>query len=105
MCFEEYELRHKLAFLNCIISGGSVLWNVSVMHLKTIDSEYFILGEALLSVGMISPSGLPEAELSVKKSSMSMYSISYKVTEIGEHALYVKWGDDDIPGSPFSLST
>lgn len=65
----------------------------------------FFAGEALLSVGMLAPSGFPEPELSVKKVSNNNYTISYKVTEIGDHTLYVKWGDEDIPGSPFTLST
>ncbi|XP_076455178.1 filamin-A-like isoform X2 [Babylonia areolata] len=62
-------------------------------------------GEALLSVGMIAPSGHPEPELSIKKATNTSYTVSYKVVEIGEHILYVKWGDEDIPGSPFALST
>lgn len=62
-------------------------------------------GNALLSVGMISPSGLPEAELNVKKNSATAYQVSYKVNETGDHSLFVKWGEDDIPGSPFILST
>lgn len=56
-------------------------------------------------IGMIAPSGLPEPELTVKKASNVSYAVSYKVTEIGEHILHIKWGDEDIPGSPFLLST
>ena len=59
----------------------------------------------MLSVGMIAPSGRPEAELSVKKTTNTSYTVTYKVTEMGEHVLHVKWGDEDIPGSPFVLCT
>ncbi|XP_067672401.1 filamin-A-like isoform X3 [Haliotis asinina] len=62
-------------------------------------------GQAMLSVGMIGPNGLCEPELSVKKMTNTTYQVSYKVVEIGEHVLQIKWGDDDIPGSPFHLST
>lgn len=54
---------------------------------------------------MIAPSGLPEAELNIKKTSQTSYTVGYKVTEVGEHVLHVKWGDDEVPGSPFVLST
>lgn len=59
----------------------------------------------MLSVGMIGPNGLCEPELAVKKMTNTTYQVSYKVVEIGEHTLQIKWGDDDIPGSPFLLST
>ena len=62
-------------------------------------------GHALLTVGMIAPSGQPEVELGVKKTTNTSYTVTYKVTEIGEHVLHIKWGDEDIPGSPFYLST
>ncbi len=59
----------------------------------------------MLSVGMIAPSGQPEPELSVKKQTNTSYQVSYKVVEMGDHLLSIKWGDDDISGSPFILST
>lgn len=59
----------------------------------------------MLTVGMISPTGHPEAELSLKKTTNTSYTVTYKVVEIGEHVLHIKWGDDDIPGSPFHIST
>lgn len=57
----------------------------------------------MLCVGMIGPSGLPEPELNVRKNTATAYTVSYKVIEQGEHTLVIKWGDEDVPGSPFSL--
>ncbi|ESO84790.1 hypothetical protein LOTGIDRAFT_221912 [Lottia gigantea] len=62
-------------------------------------------GLALLTCGMISPSGHPEGELFLKKMTNTTYELLYKVVEAGEHTLYIRYGEDDIPGSPFSLST
>lgn len=62
-------------------------------------------GNALLAVGMISPSGHGEAELSMKKTSNTAYTVTYTCKEAGEHVLSVKYGDEDIPGSPFSVHT
>uniref|UniRef100_A0A0B7AYU4 Uncharacterized protein n=1 Tax=Arion vulgaris TaxID=1028688 RepID=A0A0B7AYU4_9EUPU len=62
-------------------------------------------GNAVLFVGMISPSGFPEVELSTKKVTQTSYAVTYKVQEVGEHVLHVKWGDEEAPGSPFVIST
>jgi hypothetical protein len=54
---------------------------------------------------MISPTGHPEPELSLKKTSNNQYTCSYKVVEQGEHVLHVYWGGEDVPGSPFVIAT
>ncbi|XP_025077978.1 filamin-A-like isoform X3 [Pomacea canaliculata] len=88
-----------------VVAKGPGLKKAFTNRLQSFTIETKDAGEALLSVGMLAPSGYPEPELSVKKVSNNNYTISYKVTEIGDHTLYVKWGDEDIPGSPFTLST
>lgn len=72
-----------------------------ILLLQTIIC--FATGNALLTVGMMTPSGHPEAELAVKKASNTSYTVSYNCKEPGEHTLQIKWGDEDIPGSPFNL--
>ena len=66
---------------------------------------FYFSGNAILAVGMISPSGHGEAELSMKKTSNTAYTVTYTCKEAGEHVLSVKYGDEDIPGSPFSIHT
>ncbi|KAK7498578.1 hypothetical protein BaRGS_00010238 [Batillaria attramentaria] len=88
-----------------IVARGPGLKKAFTNQLQSFSIDVKDAGEALLTVGMMAPSGLPEAELAVKKATKTSYTISYKVQEIGEHILHVKWGDEDIPGSPFTLHT
>ena len=65
---------------------------------------YFITaGNALLTVAMISSNGRPAGELTYKKQRATVYQVTFKAEEKGEHMLYVRWGTDDIPGSPFPI--
>lgn len=57
----------------------------------------------MLMVGMVAPSGIAEPELAVKKNTKTEFTVSFKVQELGDHTLSVKYGDEDIPGSPFVL--
>lgn len=61
------------------------------------------LGQALLTMGMISPSGNPVGEISLKKQRPTVYNVSYNCQEKGDHTLTIRWGADDIPGSPFTI--
>lgn len=54
---------------------------------------------------MVAPNGLPEPELMVKKNNPTQYTVSYKVVEAGEHTLCIRFGDEEVPGSPFSIAT
>lgn len=60
-------------------------------------------GFALLSVAIVSPKGLPVKELSCKKQKPGIYQCIFTPDEKGEHQLVVRWGQDDVPGSPFLL--
>lgn len=53
-------------------------------------------------IGMMGPKG-PCDELIVKHQGNLQYSIQYIVRETGRYMLIVKWGDQEIPGSPFSV--
>jgi filamin len=61
-------------------------------------------GQAMLTVGMISPSGNPVNDLTVKKLRATTYNVSYTAQEKGDHTLVVRWGADDIHGSPFIIT-
>lgn len=60
-------------------------------------------GQALLTMGMISPSGNPVGEITFKKQRPTVYNVSYNCQEKGDHTLTIRWGADDIPGSPFTI--
>lgn len=88
-----------------VVARGAGLKKAFMGRSQNFTLDVKDAGNALLTVGMISPNGLPEQELSVKKSTNTSYTVNFIVKEQGEHTLVVKWGDEDIPGSPFSLST
>jgi len=60
-------------------------------------------GQALLTIGMISPSGHPVSELSYKKQRVGVYNVTYRAEEKGDHTMTIRWGSDDVPGSPFVI--
>ncbi|XP_011497813.1 PREDICTED: filamin-A [Ceratosolen solmsi marchali] len=59
-------------------------------------------GNNILFVGVHGPKG-PCEEVFVKHAGRNNYNVSYLVRERGEYIVMVKWGDDQIPGSPFKV--
>ncbi|XP_048239132.1 filamin-A-like isoform X3 [Haliotis rufescens] len=59
-------------------------------------------GNNILYVGMMGPKG-PCEELIVAHKGNNQYTINYMVKERGTYMLMVKWGDEQIPGSPFCV--
>jgi len=45
----------------------------------------------------------PTEEVFVKHLGGHNYQVNYVVKDRGEHFLVVKWGDENIPGSPFKV--
>lgn len=60
-------------------------------------------GNAMLMVGMITPTGNPLEEVTYKKQRATVYQVNYKTKEKGDHTLNIRWGNEDIPGSPFTI--
>lgn len=86
-----------------VVARGPGVKKAFLNRLQNLTLETKDAGNAILFVGMIGPTGLPESELTVKRASNTSYTVSYNCKEPGEHTLSIKWGDEDIPGSPFSL--
>jgi hypothetical protein len=40
----------------------------------------------------------------VKHKGGKQYGISYRLKEPGQYVLYVKWGDEHVPGSPYQIN-
>jgi filamin len=70
---------------------------------STFTLDFKDAGQGLLTMGMLPPSGNPVADLSFKKARATVYNVSYTAQEKGDHALTIRWGPDDIPGSPFTI--
>ncbi|KAG9345782.1 hypothetical protein JZ751_008927 [Albula glossodonta] len=57
----------------------------------------------MLMVGVHGPK-TPCEEVYVKHLGNRMYDITYTVKEKGDYILIVKWGDENVPGSPFHVT-
>lgn len=56
----------------------------------------------MLLVGIHGPD-TPCEEVYVKHIGNRRYTVTYTARESGEYTLIVKWGEDHIPGSPFTV--
>lgn len=59
-------------------------------------------GNNVLFVGIFGPE-TPCDEVYVKHQGDRQYGVSYRLTDPGQYILYVKWGEDHVPGSPFHV--
>lgn len=55
-------------------------------------------------MGIFGPKGQCD-EVVIKHMGKNIYRVIYQVQDPGDYLLAAKWGDEHIPGSPFSLST
>ncbi|XP_052265611.1 filamin-A-like isoform X1 [Dreissena polymorpha] len=86
-----------------VVASGPGIKKAFLNRAQNLTLDVKEAGNAILFVGMITPNGTPESELVVKRASNTSYTVTYTCKEAGEHLLQIKWGDDDIPGSPFCL--
>lgn len=61
-------------------------------------------GGNILYVGVYGPKG-PCEEVSIKHMGHYNYQVGYKIKERGEYVIVVRYGDQQIPGSPFFITT
>jgi len=59
-------------------------------------------GNNVLYVGVYGPD-VPCDEVVIKHQGDKRYAVSYIVHQKGEYIIFVKWGDEHIPGSPFHV--
>ena len=55
----------------------------------------------------MNPKGLPVEQLNFKKQGPgrgTTFECKYKTTCKGDHILSIRWGNEDIPGSPFTIT-
>lgn len=59
----------------------------------------------MLFCGMVGPAGSPPVdEIVVKHHSRNTYNVSYTVRHKGKYLLMVRYGEQNIPGSPFQVN-
>ncbi|KAL8615195.1 hypothetical protein ACOMHN_029211 [Nucella lapillus] len=84
------------------VPEGSALTQGLVGQLNTFTVDTTGAGNNMMFVGMMGPER-PVDELVVKFVGSSKYSVSYKVTMKGRYILVLRWGDQDLPGSPYNV--
>ncbi|XP_035257864.1 filamin-C-like isoform X1 [Anguilla anguilla] len=86
-----------------VVSRGPGLTKAFVgqKNLFTVDCSK--AGTNMLMVGIHGPK-TPCEEVYVKHMGNRVYNVTYTVREKGDYILIVKWGDENVPGSPFRVS-
>lgn len=57
----------------------------------------------MLMVGVHGPHA-PCEEVYVKHMGNKLYNVTYTVKDKGSYTVIVKWGDDNVPGSPYKVA-
>ena len=91
---------HTLYFIS-VTCTGSVLTNpeVNVMNKMVVDCSR--AGANVLFVAVLGPGG--QEQVHVKHKEDNKFLVEFMMKENGKNILYIKWGDQNIPGSPFLL--
>lgn len=59
-------------------------------------------GNNIVFIGICGPKGQSD-EVSIKHLGENIYNVNYRVQDRGQYVVVVKWGDEQIPDSPFHL--
>ncbi|XP_047245448.1 filamin-C-like isoform X3 [Girardinichthys multiradiatus] len=86
-----------------VISRGAGLSKAFIGQKNTFTVDCSKAGTNMLMVGVHGPK-IPCEEVYVKHMGNRMYNVTYTVKEQGSYILIVKWGDENIPGSPFHVT-
>uniref|UniRef100_A0A8D3C9N9 Filamin C, gamma b (actin binding protein 280) n=1 Tax=Scophthalmus maximus TaxID=52904 RepID=A0A8D3C9N9_SCOMX len=86
-----------------VVSRGAGLSKAFVGQKNTFTVDCSKAGTNMLMVGVHGPK-TPCEEVYVKHMGNKMYSVTYTVKEQGSYILILKWGDDNVPGSPFHVT-
>ncbi|XP_061582652.1 filamin-B-like isoform X1 [Cololabis saira] len=86
-----------------VLTRGSGLGKAFVGQRSSFSVDCSKAGKNMLLVGVHGPH-VPCDEVLVKHVGGLQYNVSYVLKERGNYVLVVKWGDDHIPGSPFSVA-
>ncbi|XP_064198586.1 filamin-C isoform X3 [Anguilla rostrata] len=86
-----------------VVSRGTGLSKAFVGQKNTFTVDCSKAGTNMLMVGVHGPK-TPCEEVYVKHMGNRMYNVTYTVKEKGDYILIVKWGDDNVPGSPYHVT-
>nr|XP_046235145.1 filamin-C isoform X8 [Scatophagus argus] len=86
-----------------VISRGAGLSKAFIGQKNTFTVDCSKAGTNMLMVGVHGPK-TPCEEVYVKHMGNRMYNVTYTVKEQGSYILILKWGDENVPGSPFHVT-
>nr|XP_029521876.1 filamin-A-like isoform X12 [Oncorhynchus nerka] len=86
-----------------VVSRGAGLSKAFVGQKNNFTVDCSKAGTNMLMVGVHGPK-TPCEEVYVKHLGNRMYNVTYTVKEQGNYILIVKWGDENVPGSPFHVT-
>ncbi|XP_028307385.1 filamin-C [Gouania willdenowi] len=86
-----------------VVSHGAGLYKAFIGQKNTFTVDCSNAGTNMLMVGIHGPKA-PCEEVFVKHMGNRIYNVTYTVKEQGEYILIVRWGDNNIPGSPFKVN-
>ncbi|XP_043944575.1 filamin-C isoform X3 [Protopterus annectens] len=86
-----------------VVSRGAGLSKAFVGQKNTFTVDCSKAGTNMLMVGVHGPK-TPCEEVYVKHVGNRVYNVTYTVKEKGDYILIVKWGDENVPGSPFHVT-
>ncbi|KRG02041.1 filamin-B isoform X1 [Drosophila mojavensis] len=97
-----YAVPHFESDASKVQSRGLGLTHVNLLERNEFTVDASSAGSNMLFVGILGPQG-PCDEVLVKHLGRHVYRVAYQVRDPGDYTLVVKWGEQHIPGSPFSL--
>ncbi|KAH8407202.1 hypothetical protein KR222_010323 [Zaprionus bogoriensis] len=85
-------------------SRGLGLTHVNLLERNEFTVDASSAGHNMLFVGILGPQG-PCDELLLKHLGRNVFRVVYQVRDPGHYVLVAKWGEQHIPGSPYSLDS
>ena len=94
--------KHLCTVLLQVKAWGKGLEQALISRQNSFSVDCNLAGNNVLYVGVYGPD-IPCDEAVIKHQGDKRYSVSYVVHQKGEYIIFVKWGDDHIPGSPYRV--
>uniref|UniRef100_A0A3Q2GF54 Filamin C, gamma a (actin binding protein 280) n=1 Tax=Cyprinodon variegatus TaxID=28743 RepID=A0A3Q2GF54_CYPVA len=86
-----------------VVCRGAGLSKALVGQKNNFTVDCSKAGTNMLMVGVHGPQA-PCEEVYVKHMGNKMYNVTYTVKDKGSYTVIVKWGDDNVPGSPYKVT-
>ncbi|XP_053283007.1 filamin-C isoform X2 [Pleuronectes platessa] len=86
-----------------VVCHGAGLTKALVGQKNTFTIDSSKAGSNMLIVGVHGPH-TPCEEVYVKHMGNKLYNVTYTVKDKGSYTVIVKWGDDNVPGSPYKVA-